>query len=74
MRFPFQAATAACAGLLAFAWPAHAADPVPEIQRSVAKAQAIGAVHTLRTIPEACARLQGTFSNPLDHGFAVNVG
>lgn len=42
--------------------PAVAAEPVPEIQRPVGTAQAIGAAHTLRTIPEACARLEGVFT------------
>ncbi|MEF9977433.1 MAG: hypothetical protein RR969_12710 [Thermomonas sp.] len=41
---------------------AHAADPAPEIRRAVAKPQATGVVHTLRTIPEACARLEGQFT------------
>ena len=35
---------------------------VPEIARPDATAQVIGALHTLRTIPEACARLEGEFS------------
>jgi len=39
----------------------HAADPAPEIRRGVASPQAAGVVHTLRTIPEACARLEGQF-------------
>ncbi|MBD8695468.1 hypothetical protein [Stenotrophomonas sp. CFBP 13718] len=34
----------------------------PELQRAVGAAQAVGAVHTLRQIPEACARLEGTFT------------
>jgi hypothetical protein len=50
-----------CAGLLAAA-TASAADPKPEIQRAASTPQAIGAVHTLRTIPEACARLEGRFT------------
>jgi len=41
---------------------AQAADPVPEIQRGPAKPQATGVVHALRTIPEACARLEGQFT------------
>lgn len=41
---------------------ASAADAMPEIRRAVATAQAVGVVHTLRTIPEACARLQGRFT------------
>jgi hypothetical protein len=43
----------------------HAADPAPEIRREAASPQATGVVHTLRTIPEACARLEGRFTgNP----------
>jgi len=38
------------------------AEPQPEIQRKVGVAQAVGAVHTLRVIPEACARLEGKFT------------
>jgi hypothetical protein len=34
----------------------------PEIQRDTGTAQAIGAAHTLRSIPEACARLEGKFT------------
>ena len=40
---------------------ASAAAPTPEIQRPAVSAQAINAVHTVRTIPEACARLEGMF-------------
>lgn len=42
--------------------PALAADPTPEITRDPAPAQAPGVLHTLRAIPEACARLQGEFT------------
>ena len=42
--------------------PANAADPQPEIQRAVGSPQAVGVAHTLRTIPEACARLEGQFT------------
>jgi hypothetical protein len=42
--------------------PALAADPVPEIHRDPATPQAPGVVHTLRQIPEACARIQGQFT------------
>lgn len=53
------AALAVLAAPAAFA----AADPVPEIQRSAtAPPQAAGSVHTLRQIPEACARLEGMFT------------
>lgn len=41
---------------------AQAADPTPEIRRDAAKPQATGAPHTLRQIPEACARLEGMFT------------
>ncbi len=49
------------AGLLAAA-TASAADLKPEIQRAASTPQAIGVTHTLRTIPEACARLEGKFT------------
>lgn len=42
--------------------PAPAAEPKPEIAREPAPAQAVGVLHGLRTIPEACARLQGEFT------------
>ena len=42
--------------------PALAADPAPEIQRTAVSPQAVGTVHTLRQIPEACARLEGRFT------------
>ena len=38
------------------------AAPRPEIVRDAVKPQAIGTAHTLRTIPEACARLEGVFT------------
>lgn len=50
------------AALLAAPAAAHAAEPAPEIKRAVASPQAAGVVHTLRTIPEACARLEGQFT------------
>ena len=41
----------------------HAVDSAPpEIQREPASPQAVGQLHTLRTIPEACVRLQGQFT------------
>jgi len=46
---------------LAPAVPALAAE-TPELQRAVGAPQAVGAVHTLRQIPEACARLEGAFT------------
>ncbi len=47
---------------LAVMFNATAADPTPEIKRDAGKPQGIGAVHTLRTIPEACARMEGQFT------------
>ncbi len=47
--------------VLAPALPAFAAE-APELQRAVGAPQAVGAVHTLRQIPEACARLEGAFT------------
>ena len=57
----------------ALSLPALAADPTPEIQRPAASPQALGAVHTLRQIPEACARLEGQFTGQaaLPYKFAV---
>ncbi len=49
-------------GLLAMTATANAAEPKPEIQRQPGAAQAVGALHTLRVIPEACARLEGQFT------------
>lgn len=49
-------------GLLALSMAAFAADPAPEIKRQPAAPQAVGVVHTLRVIPEACARLEGQFT------------
>ncbi len=34
----------------------------PEVRRETGIPQAVGAAHTLRTIPEACARLEGKFT------------
>lgn len=50
------------AACLMIATPARAADPAPEIQRPAGTPQAVGTVHTLRQIPEACARLEGAFT------------
>ncbi|MCX2893995.1 hypothetical protein ORG27_10430 [Stenotrophomonas lactitubi] len=47
--------------VLAPVLPAFAAE-APELQRAVGAPQAVGAVHTLRQIPEACARLEGAFT------------
>lgn len=42
--------------------PAIAADLTPEIKRGPVTPQAVSATHTLRQIPEACARLEGVFT------------
>ena len=39
-----------------------AQDPKPEIARAASTPQANGQAHTLRTIPEACARIEGQFT------------
>lgn len=38
------------------------AGQTPQINRPIAAPQAIGALHTLRVIPEACTRIQGRFT------------
>ena len=43
----------------------------PEIQRGPIPAQARGALHTLRTIPEACTRLEGRFTGAKDVPYAL---
>ncbi|MFC5576676.1 hypothetical protein ACFPOA_01440 [Lysobacter niabensis] len=48
--------------LFALSLPAAAAGPKPEVARDTGKPQAAGAVHTVRAIPEACARLEGMFT------------
>lgn len=42
--------------------PLLAADPAPEIKREAGQPQAVNALHTLRQIPEACARMEGMFT------------
>jgi hypothetical protein len=59
--------------LLAAAQPALAADPLPEIQRPAATPQAVGAVHTVRGIPEACTRLQGIFTGDAGHPYKFDA-
>lgn len=54
--------TLLAAGFVVASSPVLAADPAPEIKRPLGTAQAVGAAHTLRTIPEACARLEGMFT------------
>jgi len=59
-RAAFRAAFATA--VVALSASASAADPKPEILRDAGKPQAVGAVHTLRAIPEACARIEGVFT------------
>lgn len=59
---PFRLRPLAVLASLAFAAPAWAATPTPEIQRPAASAQALNVAHTVRTIPEACTRLEGSFA------------
>lgn len=56
------AGVALAASTVLLAAPARAADPVPEITRGAIAPQAIGTAHTLRQIPEACARIEGVFT------------
>jgi hypothetical protein len=58
--------------LLLAASPA-AAGPAPEIRRGPATAQADGVPHTLRTIPEACARLEGVFTGQAAAPYRMGV-
>lgn len=57
LLLPAVAIVLACTGAAALA-----AEPVPEIQRAIGTAQAVGTVHTVRQIPEACTRIEGVFS------------
>lgn len=51
-----------CAGLLAASTAMATVEDAAEIRRPPANPQAVGVLHTLRTIPEACARLEGRFT------------
>jgi hypothetical protein len=48
-------------------------EPKPEITREPARPQALNAVHTLRQIPEACARLEGMFTGQAADPYAFAV-
>jgi hypothetical protein len=52
----------AIAAMPALAATPRAENPKPEISRDAIKPQAVGTAHTLRTIPEACARIEGVFT------------
>ena len=53
--------------------PAFAADPAPEITRPAGTPQANGVVHTLRQIPEACARIEGVFTGQAADPYKFSV-
>jgi len=63
--------------LVAVAGPLFAAglagNPSPEIKRDTGAPQAVGAAHTLRTIPEACARLEGVFTGEAAQPYKYTV-
>lgn len=59
--------------LLAAATSAGAADPAPERPRPPGTPQAVGALHTLRQIPEACARLEGMFTGQAAEPYRFSV-
>lgn len=52
----------ALAAVLGALLAAPAAAQEPEIERAVGTPQAVGVAHGLRTMPEACARLEGKFT------------
>jgi hypothetical protein len=45
----------------------------PEIQRPPGTAQAVGALHTVRQIPEACTRIEGRFTGQADAPYDMRV-
>lgn len=45
----------------------------PEIRRAPATPQAVGVAHTLRTIPEACTRLEGRFTGRAEQPYALQA-
>ncbi len=51
----------------------YAADPQPEVERGPATPQSVGTPHSLRTIPEACTRLEGTFTGDPARPYAFKV-
>lgn len=59
--------------LLPLAAQAQGPAAQPEIQRPPGTAQALGAVHTVRQIPEACARIEGRFTGQADAPYAMQL-
>lgn len=68
MRIPLLATS-----FTLFALATQAGGQQPEIKRPLGKPQAIGALHTLRVIPEACVRIQGQFTGDVakPYDFAI---
>lgn len=58
---------------LLLAVPTAAAQQAPEISREPATPQADGAAHTVRTIPEACARIEGVFTGQAEPPYRFSV-
>ena len=61
------------AALPAIAVGAQPENPKPEISRAAVKPQAVGVAHTLRTIPEACARIEGVFTGDVAQPYKFAV-
>lgn len=59
--------------MLALGLVSPAAQDMPEIRREPATPQADGAAHTLRTIPEACARIEGVFTGQAEPPYRFSV-
>lgn len=59
--------------LLPLAAQAQGPAAQPEIQRPPGTAQALGAVHTVRQIPEACVRIEGRFTGQVDAPYAMQL-
>ncbi|MBB3834535.1 hypothetical protein FHR55_002768 [Xanthomonas arboricola] len=74
MSNPTASRHAALLATLLLTGSALAAEPAPELKaRAPGTAQAVGAVHTLRQIPEACARLEGVFTGNAAQPYTLSV-
>jgi len=63
----------ALAAVLGALLAAPAVAQEPEIERAVGTPQAVGAAHSLRTLPEACARLEGMFTGEAGRPYAFTA-
>lgn len=61
------------AALLLGAAASAPAQERPEIAREPTPPQAVGAAHTLRQIPEACARIEGVFTGQAEPPYRFSV-